>query len=140
MAASQLCCERNGNSAGKIRLREVVDVVVLGDDEALPLPVGSAIDLAVQLQDHRSLIQRQLGGIRVRYLDQPPTAIRSDVAELPAPRPRGQVGHDIELLPRFEECCLQCDVVARRHDQLMWHAALPQDGGSGGEEPVHRSR
>ena len=32
---------------------EVVDVVVLADDEALPSRAGAAVDLAVDLQDHR---------------------------------------------------------------------------------------
>src|SRR5215208_4313759 len=58
----------------EVSSREVLDVVVLGDDVAIlgVLGIGlAAVDEAVKLQDHRPLgrIQRD---VRLRLFDQPP--------------------------------------------------------------------
>src|ERR1043166_2000172 len=50
VAAPKLRCDRYRDDARDVRLSEVVDVVVLGDDEALPLPFAAAVDLSVQLE------------------------------------------------------------------------------------------
>ena len=46
VAPAELRSERDGNSGRDVRLREEVDVVVLRNDEALPLPRGGTLDLA----------------------------------------------------------------------------------------------
>src|SRR6185436_3651251 len=98
VAPPQLRGERNGNGPGDVALREVVDVVVLGDDEALPFTFRASVDLTVQLQDHRALFERQLRRVRVRQVDQTSGSVWADVTELPAVRPGGDVRDDVELL------------------------------------------
>ena len=51
VGAPQLGGDRDGKASGDSALGEIRDVVVLADDEALELPCGRAIDLAVDLQD-----------------------------------------------------------------------------------------
>src|SRR5229473_2901201 len=40
--------------------------------------------------------------------------------------PGREIGDDVELLPRVEQRLLQCQVVVRRHEQLMRPTARPQ--------------
>ena len=124
MAAAQLRRERHGNGARKVGLGEVVDVVVLGDDEALPLTFGSAVDLTVELQDHAAAFEREFGRIEVRQIDQRSVAAGIDMTELPARGPCRQVGDDVELLARRQERAFECEVVARGDEQLVGHPAL----------------
>jgi hypothetical protein len=92
VAAPQLCAQRNRDNARDLGLRKVLDVVVLGDDEALPLALfGAASDLAVELEDDRAAVERELGRIRVRHLDQRSGSVRCDVAELAAVPAGGEV-------------------------------------------------
>ena len=98
-------------------LREVVDVVVLADDEALPLALGAAVDAAVDLEDHRAPVERELG-VGVRDLDDGRGAVGGDVQELAAVPPEREVGDDVELLARARERLLERVVEVRRHDQL----------------------
>ena len=65
-------------------MAEVVDVVVLRDHEALPLPFGERVDCAVQLQQDRAPIQREFGRICVRDVDRTRRLTRRAVPE-PAP-------------------------------------------------------
>ena len=130
VAPSQLRCERDRNGTGHVALREVVDVVVLGDDEAFPFTVRASINLAVQLQDHRALFERQLCRVRVRQVDQTPCSVRADVTELPAVRSGCDVRDDVELFAGVEKGCLERKVVARRHQKLMWHSALRSTAGN----------
>ena len=68
-------------SARRRRPRQVVDVVVLGDDVAVALQVG-AVDRAVQLEDHRSLVELpRLAEVLVRAHDRHDLAVRRAVDE-----------------------------------------------------------
>ena len=49
--------ERDRHEAGNLPLREIVDVIVLGDDEAVPLALGLAIHLSVNLEDDGLFLQ-----------------------------------------------------------------------------------
>jgi hypothetical protein len=51
VTTSQLGRQRNGDGTGEIGLREIVDVVVFGDDEALPLTLWTAVDLSMELEN-----------------------------------------------------------------------------------------
>src|SRR5262249_5275325 len=115
--------------AREIRLRQVPDVVVLRDDEALPLTRVVANDLPVDLQDYGSALETELGRVRVRELDQRPVSIGRDVTEPPPVPARREIRDDIELLSRIGKCLLERSVVARGHDQLMRNAAVPQYRG-----------
>ena len=68
MAAPQAGGQRDGEHAAEAGLREVGDVVVLADDEALERARRRAIDLTVDLEDHGSLVERHVR-IGVRQLD-----------------------------------------------------------------------
>ena len=120
MAATELCAERDGDDARDLGLREVLDVVVLGDDEALPLAVlAAAADLAMELEDDRAALERELGRVRVRHLDQGSGSVRRDVAELATVPAGSEVRNDIELLTGVEERALERQVVTRGDDQLV---------------------
>jgi len=128
MAATELCAERDGDDARDLGLREVLDVVVLGDDEALPLAVlAAAADLAMELEDDRAALERELGRVRVRHLDQGSGPVRRDVAELATVPAGSEVRNDIELLTGVEERALERQVVTRGDDQLVRGAALAQE-------------
>ena len=71
MAPPQLRGEGDRDDRGQLRAPEVVDVVVLGDDEALPFPLGERVDGAVQLEQDRAALERELGRVRVRNVDRP---------------------------------------------------------------------
>ena len=62
--------ERDRDSGGDVGAAEVVDVVVLGDDEALHLPLRERVD-HVQLEQDRPAVERQLGRVRVGHVDRP---------------------------------------------------------------------
>src|SRR5580765_852959 len=123
MAATELGREAHRDNARDIRLREVVDVIVLGDDEALPLALRAPVDLAVQLQDHGPALERKVD-VGVREVDQPWLGVRRQVAELSAVAPAGEIGDDVELLPRVREGALERNVVARGDDELVRRAAF----------------
>src|SRR6266571_2802734 len=140
MATPELGCQRHGDGAGEIRLREIVDVVVLRDDEALPLTVWTAVNLSMELEDDGAPLQGKLGGVGVRQIDEPATSLRRDVAELASSRARRNVGDDVEFFTRFEERGLEREVVARRHDQLVRHPTLAQNRRDRREESVNGCR
>jgi hypothetical protein len=80
--------------------------------------------LAVELEDHGSLLERKFGRVRVRKIDQLPAAVGPDVAEPAAVGAGGNVRHDVDCLAFLEERGLERDVVAGRHEQLVWQAAF----------------
>ena len=57
MATTKTGYERDRHEAGNLPLREIVDVIVLGDDEAVPLALGLAIYLSVNLEDDGLFLQ-----------------------------------------------------------------------------------
>src|SRR5207247_3666333 len=118
--------ERHRHSASDVAPREVVDVVVLGDDEAFPLSLDTAVDLAVQLENDGPLLERQLRRVGVRQVDEPTGPVRADVTELAPVRPRSDVRHDIKFLTGLEEGRLEGEVVARGYEQLMRNTTLAQ--------------
>src|SRR5205823_4618491 len=107
-------------------MAEVVDVVVLGHDEALPLPRSRPLDLSVELEDHRVAVERELGRVRVRLLDQPAGPVGTDVAEATTIPAGGEIRDDLERFTGLFERPLESGVVARRHEELVRRAALPE--------------
>src|SRR6266511_1991180 len=81
VAAAELGDEADRNDSGQFGRREEVDVVVLADDEALPFPLGSAVDLAVDLEDHRAALGNEVN-VRVRDVDERDRPLGRDVQEL----------------------------------------------------------
>src|SRR5207247_5859824 len=84
-------CQRDGEALGDLGVGEIADVVVLGHDEALPLPRGPAVEASVQLQDYRPPLERQLRGVRVRHMHDGRAAVGPKVAETAAPPARSAV-------------------------------------------------
>ena len=139
MAPAQAGSERHRDDRRQLGTAEVVDVVVLGDHEALPLALGEWIDGAVELQDDRAAVEAQLRRIRVRNVDRPRRLTRRAVPEPTAMRPGRDVRDDVELLALLLEGPLEGEVVVRRHDELVRRAALAQERGEPGEEAVQRA-
>ena len=55
---------------GRVAPDEVVDVIVLAGGKLLPLARPAAIDVAVDLQQDRSLVERKTGvGVRLPHRD-----------------------------------------------------------------------
>ena len=98
MAPPQPRGERDGHAARQLGAAEVVDVVVLGDDEALPLALRQRIDRAVELEEDRAALERELGRVRVRDVDRTRRLAGRSVPEPATMRARGDVGNDVELL------------------------------------------
>jgi len=140
VAAAQLRGERDRDGAADVAAREVVDVVVLGDDEALPLAGRVAVEAAVQLEDHGPPLERQLGRVGVRQVDHARGPVGTDVAEPAAVTPGRDVRDDVELLAGVEERLLEQEVVARRDEQLVRRATVAQDGRHRREEAVDGGR
>ena len=69
VAPAQARCERDRDGRRDVRATEVVDVVVLGDDEALPLALGERVDRSMELEEDGAAVERQLRRIRVRDVD-----------------------------------------------------------------------
>ena len=91
MAPPELRCEADWDDTRDLGPREVLDVVVLGHDEALPSALARPVDLAVELEDHRPPVERELACILVRPLDQGAVASWIDVTELSAVPALGDV-------------------------------------------------
>ena len=87
MAAAEPGGERDRDDRGQLRAAEVVDVVVLGDDEALPLALGQRVDGAVQLEQDRAALEGELGRVRVRDVDRARRLAGRAVPEAAAVRP-----------------------------------------------------
>ena len=99
MAPAQPRRERDRDDGGQLGAAEVVDVVVLGDDEALPLALGQRIDGAVELEQDRPAVEAELGRVRVRDVDRAWRLVRRAMPEAAAMRAGRDVGDDVELLP-----------------------------------------
>ena len=138
MAAAELRRKRYGNDRGQLGMTEVVDVVVLGDDEALPLALGERIDRAVQLEQDRPPLERELGRVRVRNVDRPRRLAGRPVPEAASVRTGRNVGNDVELLASILERALQREIVVRAHDQLVRCTSLAEEGRKLCEETVER--
>ena len=136
MAAPQAGGERDRHRGRQLGAAEELDVVVLGRDEALPLPLRLGIDGAAELEEDGALVERKIG-VGVRHLDGPRSLARRPVPEPPLIRPARHVRDDIELLLRLLERALEPQVVVRRHDQLMRNAALAQQRRQRREQPVN---
>ena len=128
-----------GSVDGDLRLRQVVDVIVLAHDEALPFAIGVHVDAAVDLENDRPALERQIG-VRVRHLDDCCRPVRPQVQELAAVTAESDVPHDVTLLPCLVERPFEAIVEVRRHDQLVRLAVRPQETGDPGERAVDRAR
>ena len=140
MAAPQLRGERHGHDGGELGVAEVVDVVVLGDDEALPFPLGKRVDGAVQLEQDRPALERELGRIGVRNVDRLRRLSGRAVPEAAALRPCRDVGDDVDFLAGLLEGALEREVVVRAHDQLVRCSSRSQERRELREEAVERRR
>ncbi len=126
MASSQPGGEGDRNDRGQLRPPQVVDVVVLGDHEALPLALGERIDGAVELQQNRARLEAELCRVGVRDVDGTGCLPRWPVPEAPAMCSRRDVGHDVQLLARFLEGTLEREVVVGGDDELVRRTTLAQ--------------
>ena len=129
VASAQLRRERDRDDRAEIGASEVVDVVVLGDDEALPLPLGKRIDRAVELQQDCPALERELRRVRVGHVDRPRSFARWAMPEAAAVRPARHVRDDVELFPLLLERTLESQVEVRGHDQLVRRASRPEQRG-----------
>ena len=135
MAAAQPGGERDRHRGRELGAAEELDVVVLGRDEALPLPLRMRVDGAAELEQDGALVERELR-VCVRHLHRPRRLARRPVPEPPLVRPARHVRDDVELLARLLERALEPEVVVRRHDQLVGDAALAQERRQRRKEPV----
>ena len=112
MAATEPRGERDGHGRGEVGAAEVVDVVVLGDDEALPLAVrvGSTVPVELQEDGRRSSESSvtYVFGTSIGRGSSPGARCQN----LPRPGPVGNVGDDVELLSGRLERPLEREVVA----------------------------
>ena len=140
MRAAQARGERDGQPARDVA---VVDEVVLGHGEALPRPLGGAVDPALQMKQHGALVERELGGVRVRTLDHVRDPARRDVAEAAAHLARGEIADGLVLLLDLLERPLERELVAGRDQQGLRvsraRAAAPAAArGTGGRPTAPR--
>src|SRR6185437_2401832 len=137
MAPPELRRERHREDDRDLGLREVVDVVVLADDEALPLALRAAVDAAVDLEDHRSALERDVG-VRVGDLDEGGGAVEADMQELAAVGAEREIRDDVEVLACLPERLLEDVVEVGRDDQLIRAAARSEQARQLGQRPVDR--
>ena len=100
-------------------------MVVLANGEALPLARRASVDVAVNLQEHGPLLERE-PGVGVRLVDHERPAVRREVEELATVPARRDVNDDIELFIGGLEGALDAGVEARRDDELLWQLPLAQ--------------
>ena len=139
MAAPEPRRERDREDDGDLGLGEVVDVVVLADDEALPLALGPPVDAAVDLEDHRAALEREVG-VGVRDVDERRVAVGGDVQELAAVPARARCRRRRRTPRRPPERALERVVEVRRDDQLMRPAARSQQASELGQRVDGRAR
>src|SRR5207237_8678763 len=108
--------------------------------EALPGALGRRIEAALEVEDGRAALGRQLGRVPVRPLDRRRDAARRHVTEAAAVPPGGDVADGVELLARLAERLLEGELVAGRDEQRMARAPFPEERRKSGEGPVQRSR
>src|SRR5262249_55184936 len=97
VAPPQSRSDRDRHDDRDLGLREMVDVIVLADDEALPFALGSHVDAAVELEDHGAALERK-AGVRVRDLDDLCRSVSADMDELAAIPAERDVRHDVVIL------------------------------------------
>ena len=121
-----------------LRAAEVVDVVVLGDDEALPLAFG---ERSTARSSSRTIVRRS------RTAPSRTCSGRRSGAEAPPggrcqKRPRcgsdGDVGDDVDCLTRLLEGAFEREVVVRRHDELVRRTMRAQERRESREKTVKR--
>src|SRR4029078_5588719 len=140
VAPAELRRQGYWHCGGQLGMSEVVDVVVLSYDKALPLPRRRPCDLAVELENHRVVVKRELVRVGVRLFDQLAGPVGGDVAEAASVPPGRQIGNDLERLAGFLERALERRVVARRHEELMRQVAFTEQRRQRCEEAVKRRR
>ena len=128
MAAPEPGHERDRHEARNVRLREVVDVIVLRDGEALPAALGLTVYLAEQLEDHGSVVESD-ARVGVRHFDDGGVALGADVEEPPLVTTERDVGDDVDPLLRVGERTLEREVEVRSDDQLARRSALTKHRG-----------
>jgi hypothetical protein len=136
VASAELRRDADRQHRGQLGAPEVVDVVVLGDDEALPFAVREQVDRAAQLQQNRSAVERELRGVLVRDVDRARRLSGGAMAELSAQRPGRDVRDDVDLLAGVLERALEREVVVRRDDQGLRGAGLAQHRRESRDEAV----
>ena len=112
VAPSQLCDEGHRDEARDVCLRQIVDVIVLGDCEALPLALRVSVDLTEELEDHAPLPHGETR-IRVRHVHDDRIAIGGHVQESALVTPRCDVGDDVDLLSCLGASSLQREIEVR---------------------------
>src|SRR5262249_47114242 len=140
VAAAELRRQTDRYRPREVCATEVVDVVVLRDDEALPLALGVGVDRAPELQQHGAALQRKLRRVRVGDVDR---AWRLAGRAMPEPAAMGTgryVRDDVDLLPGLGERLLEREVVVGRDDERVGGAVLPRERRQRGQKPVQRSR
>ena len=140
MAAPQPSEDAHRDELGQVGVRQVLDVVVLADHEAVARFVA-AVDRAVDLEDHGAGVERE-PGVLVGAIDQPALAVREAVDEAAVVRATGHVDDDLVGLARVAEGALEDVVVVGGDDELV-EVALPlrlQRRGKRREEAVYRVR
>ena len=68
VTSAQASGELDRHRSGGVAAGQVVDVIVLADGEALPLARAAPVDVAVDLEQDASLVERE-AGVRVRLVD-----------------------------------------------------------------------
>ena len=116
--------KRHGDDVRQLALREVPDVVVLADDEALPVSIRPRIDPAVHLQDHGPLRQRELR-VRVRDGDHGLRPVRRSMQELAPVRAERDEGDDVHFFAAILERALERTAVGGRDEQLVLGPTSP---------------
>ena len=125
MAAAEPGRDLHGHRARGLHSGEIVVVVGLADGEALELARRPVVDVAMDLEQHAPLLERQ-PRIGVRLLDDDRLTVRADVQELAAIAPGREVDDDVELLACVRERPLDTRVEGGRHDQLLRQRAVPE--------------
>ena len=137
VASSQPGVEDDRDHGLEVAGARVVDVVVLGHDEALPGAVGAGVGQAPKAEEYRPPLQREVC-VGVRHVHRARLGSRRRVEEPAAQRPLGDVGDDVQLLARVGERALDAAVERGRHDDLVRSAALAQETGKTGQQPMNR--
>ena len=137
VAPAELGHERDRHEARNVRLRQIVDVVVLRDGEALPATLGLTVDLAEQPENHGSVVERD-PRVSVRHVDDGGVALGRHVKEPPLVPTERDVRDDVDPLVRVGERTLEHQVEIRRDDQLARRFALTKQLGHIREGTLHR--
>ena len=141
VAAPQTGRDLHGDRPGRLDAGEVVDVVVFADGEALELPRRPVVDMAVDLEQHAALLERE-AGVGVRLLDdRRDSPLGLDVQELAAVPPGGEIRRRRRALRPPSANARSTPVSKRRrHDQLLRQPPLAQQRRQAREPAVEERR